>query len=127
MPSSDIFPRNAESTYMFLIHLTCTSCGLRHDWRRLQNLCTACQRPLAATYDLDKIRPVFTPERLTARREKSLWRFREVLPLPANAEPVSLGEGGTPLLRARRFGKKRGRSITLRRSIPIEQCDGLSA
>ncbi len=37
-------------------------------------------------------------------REKSLWRYREVLPLPYNIEPVSLGEGGTPLLRAQKFG-----------------------
>ena len=93
---------------MFLIHLTCTSCGLHHDWKHLQNLCTACQKPLAATYDLEKIRRALTPEHLTSRREKSLWRFREVLPLPPSTEPVSLGEGGTPLLRAGRFGNKRG-------------------
>ena len=37
-------------------------------------------------------------------REKSLWRYREVLPLPADVEPISLGEGGTPLLRVARFG-----------------------
>ena len=36
-------------------------------------------------------------------REKSLWRYRELLPLPKNAEPISLGEGGTPLLRAKTF------------------------
>src|SRR5207302_1272850 len=101
------FSRGAQ-TDMFLIHLTCTSCGLRHEWKHLQNLCTACQKPLAATYDLEKIRCALTAERLTVRREKSLWRFREVLPLPANTEPVSLGEGGTALLGARRFGKKRG-------------------
>ena len=35
--------------------------------------------------------------------EKSLWRWRELLPLPENAESVSLGEGGTPLLRAKAF------------------------
>jgi threonine synthase len=93
---------------MFLIHLTCTSCGLRHEWKHLQNLCTACQKPLAATYDLEKIRRALTPELLTSRREKSLWRFRELLPLPANTEPISLGEGGTPLLRAKRFGEKCG-------------------
>jgi len=93
---------------MFLTHLTCTSCGLRHEWKHLQNLCSACQKPLAATYDLEKIRRVLTPELLTSRREKSLWRFRELLPLPANTEPISLGEGGTPLLRAKRFGEKRG-------------------
>ena len=38
-----------------------------------------------------------------APREKSLWRYREVLPLPSNVEPVSLGEGGTPLLHAETF------------------------
>jgi len=36
-------------------------------------------------------------------REKSLWRYRELLPLPQDAEPISLGEGGTPLLRAKAF------------------------
>jgi len=41
-------------------------------------------------------------------RTKSLWRYREVLPLPPGVEPVSLGEGGTPLLRAGRFGKDAG-------------------
>src|SRR5437588_7801934 len=93
---------------MFLIRLTCTSCGLRHEWKHLQNLCTVCQKPLAAIYDLEKIRRALTPELFTSRREKSLWRFRELLPLPANTEPISLGEGGTPLLRAKRFGEKSG-------------------
>jgi threonine synthase len=37
-----------------------------------------------------------------------LWRYREVLPLPAVIEPVSLGEGGTPLLRMDRFGMRFG-------------------
>ncbi len=39
-----------------------------------------------------------------AGREKSMWRYRELLPLPGNVEPVSLGEGGTPLVRAQTFG-----------------------
>ena len=93
---------------MFLIHLTCTSCGRRYDWKHLQNLCTACQKPLTATYDLEQIRSVLTPGGLTSRRDNSLWRFRELLPLPADAEPISLGEGGTPLLRASQFGEKYG-------------------
>jgi threonine synthase len=32
-----------------------------------------------------------------------LWRYREVLPLPGDIEPISLGEGGTPLLCAQTF------------------------
>ena len=89
---------------MFLTHLECTSCGLRHDWTRLQNLCTACQKPLFAIVDLAAASRTLTRDVLGAR-EKSLWRYREVLPLPANVEPVSLGEGRTPLLRAKKFGE----------------------
>ena len=88
---------------MFLTHLECTSCGLRHEWKTLQNLCTACSKPLFPIYDLAAVGRVLTREKL-ATREKSLWRYREVLPLAADAEPVTLGEGGTPLLRAHRFG-----------------------
>jgi threonine synthase len=92
---------------MYLTHLHCTACGLKHDWSRLQNLCTKCQKPLFADYDLPAAGCTLTRATL-ATREKSLWRFREVLPLPREAEPVSLGEGGTPLLRAERLGKKIG-------------------
>ena len=89
---------------MFLTHLSCTSCGLRHESSRLQNLCTNCQKPLFPIYDLTAVGRTLTREALTTR-EKSLWRYREVLPLPADIEPVSLGEGGTPLLRAARLGE----------------------
>jgi len=92
---------------MFLTHLTCTACGLHHEWARLQNLCIACQKPLFPVYDLAAVGRVLKREML-ATREKSLWRYREVLPLPPTTEPVSLGEGGTPLLRARKFGEANG-------------------
>src|SRR5947199_5594052 len=88
---------------MFVTHLECSACHLRHDWSRLQNLCTACQKPLFAIYDLAAASRRLRRETL-ATRKKSLWRYREVLPLPEGVEPVSLGERGTPLLRAARFG-----------------------
>ncbi len=87
---------------MFLTHLECTACGLRHDWSRLQNLCTACSKPLFAVYDLAAVGKLDCFKQSSLReREKSLWRYRELLPLPQDAEPISLGEGGTPLLRAK--------------------------
>ncbi len=92
---------------MFLKRLECTSCGLPHEWSRLQNLCTSCNKPLFAIVDLAKAGRALTREALPTR-QKSLWRYREVLPLPADVEPVSLGEGGTPLLRAARFGDEIG-------------------
>ena len=87
---------------MFLSHLECTACGLQHDSSRLQNLCSKCQKPLFAIVDLAAVGRAVTRDALRAR-EKSLWRYRELLPLPAEVEPVSLGEGGTPLLAAKKF------------------------
>src|SRR5438876_11686129 len=84
---------------MFLKHLECSACGLHHDWSQLQNVCLSCQKPLFAIVDLAAASRMLTRETL-ATREKSLWRYREVLPMPDNVDPVSLGEGGTPLLRA---------------------------
>src|SRR3954469_24441752 len=92
---------------MFLTHLECTNCGTRYEWRELQNLCTKCQKPLFPVYDLEAVGLALKKEDLKAR-EKSLWRYREVLPLPMDTEPVTLGEGGTPLLPAKRFGKAIG-------------------
>jgi threonine synthase len=86
---------------MFLKRLECSACGLEHEWSRLQNLCRSCNRPLFAIVDLAAASRTLTRETLRAR-EKSMWRYREVLPLPPDVEPVSLGEGGTPLLRASR-------------------------
>ena len=87
---------------MFLKRLECSACGREHEWSRLQNLCGSCNKPLFAIVDLAAASRTLTRETLLAR-EKSLWRYREVLPLPPDVEPVSLGEGGTPLLRARKF------------------------
>src|SRR5438477_5322627 len=88
---------------MFLKHLECSACGLHHEWSRLQNLCGSCHKPLLAIVDLAAACRTLTRE-LLATREKSLWRYREVLPLPGDVDPVSLGEGGTPLLRAEKLG-----------------------
>src|SRR5216110_2713722 len=87
---------------MFLKHLECSACGLHHDWLHLQNLCRSCHKPLLAIVDLAAASRTLTRESL-ATREKSLWRYREVLPLPRDVEPISLGEGGTPLLHAQKF------------------------
>jgi threonine synthase len=90
---------------MFLTHLECSACGLRHDASHLQNLCLSCGKPLFAIIDLARILKLDCFKQSSFQtRERSLWRYREVLPLPGDVNPVSLGEGGTPLLRAQKFG-----------------------
>jgi threonine synthase len=66
-------------------------------------------RPIWVRYHLDKVRAAVTPRDI-ASRAPSLWRYRELLPLPATEEPVTLGEGMTPLLHCARLGKQLGLS-----------------
>jgi threonine synthase len=62
-------------------------------------------RPLWVRYDLAKIRAGVTPDHFAAR-PPSLWRYRELLSLPLDEEPVTLGEGMTPLLSCPRLGRE---------------------
>ncbi len=41
-------------------------------------------------------------------REPTMWRYRELMPLLAGEEPVTLGEGYTPLMHARALGGRLG-------------------
>lgn len=54
---------------------------------------------LYARYDLEAIRLVVSPAHITGRL-CTMWRYAEVLP---EAEPVSLGEGFTPMLPSREY------------------------
>jgi len=58
-------------------------------------------------YDLEHAKRTLTKESLVGRRA-DLWRYREVLPVESDDNIVSLGEGWTPLLAARRLGEKVG-------------------
>ncbi len=92
---------------MHFTHLTCTLCGKVHDHKVAQNVSTCCSKPLFAQYDLAAAAKTMTKESLRSR-VKSLWRYREVLPVTKESDIVTLGEGWTPLLPAPRLGAKHG-------------------
>jgi threonine synthase len=56
---------------------------------------------------LARVRATVSPADL-GRRPLSLWRYRELLPLPMELEPISLDEGCTPLLPCPRLAKELG-------------------
>jgi len=89
-----------------LTHLECSrpTCRKSLEYSTPQNLCPVCQGPLLARYDLLAARKTFSHEAL-ATRVNSMWRYEEVMP---PATPVTLGEGMTPLLHARRLGAHLG-------------------
>jgi len=85
--------------------LECARCRAAWDVERLHGLCAKCEGVLLARYRLDEAARTLTAEAL-AERPASLWRYAEVL--PASEAPVSLGEGWSPLHRARFLGHALG-------------------
>jgi threonine synthase len=93
----------------FFTHLSCSvPCGAAdYDPRQEQHLCV-CGAPLLAQYDLEAGR-TWRRESLEARTA-SMWRYRELMPLFDGEAPLTLGEGWTPLIHARRLGDRLGLS-----------------
>lgn len=90
--------------------LECLRCHAVYDDQRLFTGCPRCAREsvnvnLTVKLPTAALGPV-TPESFPAT-PRSLWRFRRLLPL-RDAEPVSLGEGATPLVHLERLGRRLG-------------------
>jgi threonine synthase len=83
--------------------LECSRCHLHYDPATPQTVCTACSGTLYVRYDLSPA--AGSAERdaigtsLQDKRWSGMWRYRLVLP---EVEPVTLGEGWTPMLPSRR-------------------------
>jgi threonine synthase len=74
---------------------------------RLWNLCPACNKPLLARYDLPTARTAVSRDEIS-RREPTMWRYRELLPVRDPRYALCLGEGWTPLVHARQLGREIG-------------------
>jgi threonine synthase len=94
-----------QGAIMFVTHLESAIDGSKFEPNRVWTIHQG--RPLWVRYDLDAVKKAVTPADLV-RRGKTLWRYQELLPLPADVEPVTLGEGMTPLLACSRLGAKMG-------------------
>src|SRR6266481_5746957 len=90
--------------------LECLRCHAVYDDQRLFTGCPRCAQQSVNVNLTVRVpaaaRGPLTPESFPAA-PRSLWRFRRLLPLP-DAEPVSLGEGATPLVPLERLGRRLG-------------------
>jgi threonine synthase len=93
--------------------LRCRECG--HRWgNQPRSICEECFSPLEIVYDYDWIRYLLgqgtldqrkTSREQIAQRPANMWRYSELLPLPADFEP-NLPVGFTPLFRAPRLAAR---------------------
>ena len=87
---------------MNVTHLECSLTGERYEAGQVHNLSRA-GKPLLVRYDFEAAKRTLSRESIAAR-EPGMWKWRELLPLPEGAEPVSLGEGETPIVPLTRTG-----------------------
>lgn len=76
--------------------LECGACG-EEATRHKATVCAHCHKPLLARYDLASLDGAALKKAWSTRRG-SMWRFREIMPVESDEDPITLGEGETPLL-----------------------------
>jgi len=82
-----------------ITYLECTKCGEHLSGEQPQTICPKDGGSLYVRFDMAALKGKFTPESLKGR-VASMWRYHEVLP---GDQPVTLGEGFTPMLPSREF------------------------
>ena len=93
----------------YFSHLECSApCGRGPYDPHIEHHLCACGAPLLARYDLAAAR-AWQKASLT-KRAANMWRYRELMPLFDGEEPITLGEGWTPLVHAKRLGADLGLS-----------------
>jgi len=84
--------------------LRCRECG--KSWgNQARSFCDDCLSPLEITYDYESIRKNLTRASIEAG-PRSIWRYRDLLPVNGDVEAASLPVGFTPLVPAKGLGQR---------------------
>ncbi len=97
----------AKRTKSAFSHIECTNCKKIFPKEKLLNLCTSCNLPLFARYDIEKAKSIVRKEDLS-KRVDTMWRYQEMMPVEFEENIITLGEGCTPLVKAKRLGELLG-------------------
>jgi threonine synthase len=88
--------------------LYCPKCEARYNINQIMTLCE-CGSPLLVDYDYMRAAKILNRQDII-NRPNSMWKYKEILPVFDEANIVTLGEGGTPLLPSVSIGKRLGLS-----------------
>ena len=84
----------------------CDDCGAEIDLRQPVNLCPHCGGMLEVRYDPEKMKQ--SADVMRHYQRGSIWRYRDFFPAVSDGHIVTLGEGGTPLVKSRWLGPSLG-------------------
>ena len=85
----------------------CVKCGKEHPATPDVTTCE-CGGILDIVYDYDYIKSHLTKEKLAARKDLTMWRYRELLPIEEETENTPLRVGNTPLYEEPRLAEMLG-------------------
>ncbi len=103
----------AAATGSLLSSLDCRACCASLDPEAPHGTCPTCGHTLFATYDLRRLDGRAWLRSLEGR-PRSLWRYRELLPVRSEAAIASLGEGGSPVLELGEVSEAPGLVVSLK-------------
>ena len=95
----------AKATSATFRALKCKECGAEYELKAI-HVCEFCFGPLEVAYDYNALRRTVTRESIQAGPH-SIWRYRSFLPV-ATDNPIDVGTGMTPLVRANRLARRLG-------------------
>ncbi|HEY9663322.1 MAG TPA: threonine synthase [Allocoleopsis sp.] len=94
-----------QSTAATFTGLKCKECGAEYEAKAV-HVCEFCFGPLEVVYDYSALARTVTRQSIAAG-PKSIWRYRSFLPV-ATDNPIDVGTGMTPLLKANRLARRLG-------------------
>src|SRR5260221_567856 len=86
--------------------MRCRECGTEYELQAT-HVCEMCFGLLDVVYDQAALKKVVSRDRIEMG-PKSMWRYRDLLPIEDSVPVVTLGEGMTPLVKADRLGAELG-------------------
>ena len=83
--------------------MRCTVCHKPYVGPKNHYVCTYCGASIESPVDLEK-NPEHLRDVLRKGSEDGIWGYRDFFTVPEDAQPVTMGEGNTPLIHTDRLG-----------------------
>ena len=90
-----------------ILCLKCIKCSAEYSSDKILSFCEKCGSSLDYILNYDVIADLVDKD-LLARRPFNMWRYKEFLPIVDESKIVSIGEGGTPLIKSEKLAERLG-------------------
>ena len=93
-----------------VLGLSCLLCGRLYPTDEVDYICPnhGGSATLSVVYDYEYLAGQTSPDQIASDPDRSIWRYRRLLPVRPDADPPPLQVGGTPLLRGKLLEKELG-------------------